>query len=268
MTDPTFDRFRLHGHHALVTGGTQGIGAAIAEGIAQAGADVTLIGLHDDDAAQATLQRCRGHGVRCQLIVVDLAMPISLILEALFVQHAEQLRSVDLLVNNAGICIDVPFLEMDLDRYQRTQQVNVTAGYFLTQAFARRWVADKIPGRVLFTGSINGQLSEMDHSAYDTSKGAVASMVRTLCVALAPLGIRVNAIAPGLIRTPLTSPTIDQPEFHRWMQVHTPDGRVPGPEVCAGAAVFLLSDAAEFVHGQTLLVDGGISAMQVPELPS
>jgi NAD(P)-dependent dehydrogenase (short-subunit alcohol dehydrogenase family) len=121
---------------------------------------------------------------------------------------------------------------------------------------------------VVFTGSINGQLAEMDHSGYDTSKGAVWMMVRTLCVALAPHGIRVNAIAPGLIATPLTNPVLARDaEALEWMQVHTPNGQVPGPEVCGPAALFLLSDAAEHIHGQTLLVDGGMSVWQQPDLP-
>ncbi|MCA9133869.1 MAG: SDR family oxidoreductase, partial [Planctomycetales bacterium] len=140
--------------------------------------------------------------------------------------------------------------------------------FFLTQAFARRWVAGGVAGRVLFTGSINGELAEADHTAYDTSKGAVRTMVRSLCVALAPLGIRVNSMAPGLVVTPLTAPAIsNDPDALKWMQLHTPNGRVPGAEVCGAAALFLLSDEAEHVHGQTLLVDGGMSIWQQPELP-
>jgi NAD(P)-dependent dehydrogenase (short-subunit alcohol dehydrogenase family) len=113
-------------------------------------------------------------------------------------------------------------------------------------------------------GSINGRLAEPTHSAYDTSKGAVEMMVRTLCVELAPHQIRVNGIAPGLFRTPLTSAALEDPKFLRWMQQHTPNGQVPEADVAADAAVFLLSDAAAHIHGQMLMIDGGMSVWQQP----
>jgi len=146
--------------------------------------------------------------------------------------------------------------------------LNVAAGFFLTQAFARRWIDQDTLGRVLFTGSINGLLAESDHTAYDTSKGAVAAMVRSFCVALAPHQIRVNAIAPGLVRTPLTDVLNQDSRLDAWMKLHTPNGQVPEANVCGGAAVFLLSDAAEHIHGQTLYIDGGMSAWQQPDVPS
>ncbi len=259
--------FDLSGHRALITGGTQGVGASIAIAVARAGADVLLVGLREDDAARQTLADCRQHGVTAELLTCDLAGPPSHYLDAFMEAVDQRVPGIDLLVSNAGTYIDAPFFEMDFERYQKTMHLNVTAGYFLTQAFARRWVANQIAGRVLFTGSINGVLSEPDHTAYDTSKGAVAAMVRSLCVTLAPLNIRVNAMAPGLVRTPLTDVLNQDPRLDSWMKLHTPNGQVPGPEVCAGAAVFLLSDAAEHVHGQTLLVDGGMSAWQQPDVP-
>jgi NAD(P)-dependent dehydrogenase (short-subunit alcohol dehydrogenase family) len=263
------DCFGLAGHRALVTGGTQGVGAAIAVSIANAGADVLLVGLRDDDRARATLASCRRHGVRAELITTDLARPPQEYLDELLGRVESYFPDIDLLVNNAGTFIDLPFLEMTYDRYVTTMHLNVTSGYFLTQAFARRWIDAGVSGRVLFTGSINGLLAEPDHSAYDTSKGAVAAMVRSLCVALAPHGIRVNSMAPGLVRTPLTSEVLDRDAaLNDWMKLHTPNGRVPNAEVCGPAAVFLLSDAAEHIHGQTLLVDGGMSAWQQPDVPT
>jgi NAD(P)-dependent dehydrogenase (short-subunit alcohol dehydrogenase family) len=156
---------------------------------------------------------------------------------------------------------------MDHATYEHTMRLNVAAGYFLTQAFARRWVERRVAGRVLFTGSINGVLAEPDHSAYDTSKGAVATMVKSLCVALAPHNIRVNGLAPGLVRTPLTKVLDEDPVLDRWMRLHTPNGQVPGPDVCGEAAAFLVSDGARHIHGQMLLVDGGMSVWQQPDPP-
>lgn len=259
---------RLDGHKALVTGGTSGVGAAIALASAQAGADVLLVGLQLDDRAESTMDACRKHGVQVECLACDLARQPSEYLDDLLADIESRMPGIDLLINNAGTYIDVPFLEMDAARYEATIRLNVTAGYFLTQAFARRWVKTKTHGRVLFTGSINGLLAEQDHTAYDTSKGAVAAMVRSLCVALAPHGIRVNSMAPGLVRTPLTSPAIDSGGLEAWMQLHTPNGKVPDASACAGTAIFLLSDEAEHVHGQTVYVDGGMSAWQQPDPPT
>ncbi len=259
--------FGLNGRTALITGGTQGVGAAIAKSIAAAGADVILHGLTVDQHALASQAACRTYGVRCEVLAIDLSLPQPEVTQQLL-QAIDTLGwQVDLLVNNAGTYIDQPFLEMDPERFEKTMRINVASGYYLTQAFARRWVREKVDGRVLFTGSINGILAEADHVAYDCSKGAVAAMVRSLCVALAPRGIRVNSLAPGLVRTPLTNVVIDDPAFDDWMSLHTPTGKVPDSAVCGPPAVFLLSDAAAHIHGQTLLVDGGMSVWQQPDLP-
>ena len=143
-----------------------------------------------------SLAACRSYGVDGTLGDDRPCSTTVEVLAKLLDEVDEKLPGIDLLVNNAGTFIDRPFLEMDFERYLSTMHLNVTSGYFLTQALARRWVAEAIFGRVLFTGSINGFLSEPDHTAYDTSKGAVAAMVRSLCVALAPHGIRVNSMAP------------------------------------------------------------------------
>lgn len=259
---------RLAGRTALITGGTQGVGAAMALAIAKAGGDLVLHGLRDDEVSRRTVGLCKDTGVRVDTVFVDLMQETEKCIDQLMTQTLAVAPELSLLVNNAGTFIDKPFLEMDHGTFERTWRLNVAAGYFLTQAWARHWVQRSIRGRVLFTGSINGQLAEMDHSAYDTSKGAVWMMVRSLCVALAPLGIRVNSLAPGLVVTPLTAGVLHgDVEAAQWMRYHTPNGTVPGADVCGPAAVFLLSDDAEHIHGQTLLVDGGMSVWQQPDLP-
>lgn len=250
----------------MITGSTQGVGAAIAIALARAGANVCLHGLARDAEADRTLAACQGHGVTTALLIGDLTD--AAFLAELPARALDALPAIDLLVNNAGTYVDLPFLQMTEARYRKTMALNVDAPFFLTQAFARHWVERRIAGRVLMTGSINGFLAEADHVAYDASKGAIAAMVRSLCVALAPLNIRVNSMAPGLVRTPLTGAVLDaDAEIDAWMRLHTPNGRVPGAEVCGDTAVFLLSDAAEHIHGQTLLVDGGMSTWQQPDLP-
>lgn len=255
----------LRGRSALVTGSTQGVGAAIAIGLAKAGANVALHGLVDDDRAQETRRACEAHGVSTTLITADLSAPTQSAVDRLVEQATQQLPQIDLLVNNAGTYQDVPFLEMTVESFEKTMRLNVASYFFLTQAFARRWVAERIGGRVLMVGSINGRLAEATHSGYDCSKGAVEMMVRTLCVELAPQGIRVNGLAPGLFHTPLTAPALSDSTFREWMEKHTPNGCVPDPDVAAGAAVFLLSDAAEHIHGHMLMVDGGMSIWQQPD---
>lgn len=258
----------LRGRTALVTGSSQGVGRSIVETLAQAGADIVVHGHEQTSEIEQVLANCRSAGVQAHAIVGDLCGPTQQCVTELFNSALAANEQIDILVNNAGGMFDVDFLEMDLERFERTMRLNVAAPYWLTQLFCKRWVAESVAGRVLFTGSINGRLAEPTHTAYDTSKGAIDSMVRTLCVALAPHNIRVNAMAPGLVRTPLTSAALDaEPRFNRWMELHTPNGQVPHSDACGGAAAFLVSDLANHIQGQTLLVDGGMSAWQQPDPP-
>ncbi len=252
----------LKGHAALVTGSTKGVGRAIVEAYASAGADVLIHGRAEGAEASDTLAACRAKGVDAHFVAEDLSQP-----EAdgpLFHNAIAAMPQLDILVNNAGQHFDVAFEEMSRERFQRTMRLNVESGYFLTQAFAKRWITHGTPGRVLFIGSINGRLAEPNSTAYDTSKGAVEMMVRTLTAALAQKNIRVNGLAPGLVRTPQTSWIDSRPENARWIAHHTPNGQIPGAEVCGPGAVYLVSDEAEHVHGHMLLVDGGMSAWQHP----
>jgi NAD(P)-dependent dehydrogenase (short-subunit alcohol dehydrogenase family) len=257
----------LQGHFALITGSTKGVGRSIAEAFAAAGANVVLHGRSRDANAEEVIANCLNHCVQVEFVAGDLVGDTIPAVEALFAAATMALPGIDILVNNAGTYIDKPFLEMDGETYDRTMRLNVAVPYFLTQQFARHWIANKTAGRVLMIGSINGRLAEPTHSCYDSSKGAIDAMVRSLCVSLAPHGIRVNGLAPGLVRTPLTN-IIDRDErFRRWMELHTPNQQVPHSDVCGSGAVYLCSDAAWHVHGQMLLVDGGMSAWQQPDMP-
>ena len=220
-----------------------------------------------DEQADAACRACAAWGVSAHLIEGDLAGPTADAVAHLVAQAERVLPGIDVLVSNAGTYADVPFLDMTVDSFERTLRLNVQSHYFLIQAFARRWVADQVAGRVLLIGSSNGRLADTTHTAYETSKGAIEMMVKTLCVELAPLGIRVNGLAPGLFVTPLTQPSLADVRVMNWMKHHTPNGNVPGPEAAGEAAVFLLSDAAQHIHGHMLLVDGGMSIWQQPDPP-
>ena len=241
----------LKGHSALVTGSTSGVGYAIGDAFINAGAQVVTHGL--ESSAQ---------------ISADLSSITEATIEQVFRRTISLLPTCDILVNNAGAFFDLPFEQMTFERFEKTMRLNVQAGYFLTQRFARHWIANSIRGRVLFTGSINGRLAEQNSTAYDISKGAVEMMVKTLAVALAPKGIRVNGIAPGLVRTSATAWLDASPARAKWMELHTPDGTIPDASVCGPGAVYLCSDFAEHVTGQMLLVDGGMSAWQQPNPPT
>jgi NAD(P)-dependent dehydrogenase (short-subunit alcohol dehydrogenase family) len=258
----------LQDRKAFITGSTQGVGAAVAVALADAGATVILHGLRDDAASETTLQRCRELSPKSTLICFDLAAGIPEIRSKLFKPLIASHPETSIFVSNAGIYIDPPFLQGDETNFDRTMHLNVKVGYFLTQWFANHWIEQRRSGRVLFTGSINGLLAEADHTAYDTSKGALSAMVRSLCVALAPYDIRVNAIAPGLVRTPLTNQVLsNDPTALDWMRLHTPNGQVPEASVCGPIAAFLVSDLALHMHGQTVYIDGGMNAWQQPDVP-
>src|SRR5437762_9256984 len=232
----------LKGHSALVTGSTSGVGRAIAEAFAEAGANVIIHGRDADHGMKEVAAKCGACGVTVSTIAADLAVANEGMIDALFEQAIAAQPKLDILVNNAGHFQDVPFEEMTWDRFAATMQLNVTAGYFLTQRFARHWIANHVAGRVLFTGSINGRLAEPNSTAYDTSKGAIEMMVKTLAVALAAKNIRVNGIAPGLVRTAATKWIDQRPEQAKWIAHHTPNGQIPAAGVCGPAAVFLCSD--------------------------
>jgi len=249
----------LEHSHGFVTGSTAGIGAAVASAMEAAGASVLRHG-HPKDATAA--------GTSDRILRADLSAELPSSARSLVQDVIKQEPRTSLLVCNAGTYIDQPFLQMDYETFENTMQLNVNSQFVIVQEFARYWVDQGITGRVVLTGSINGRLAEPVHVAYDTSKGAVESLVRSLSVSLAPHGIRVNGMAPGLIHTPLTAPALTDDADRRWMELHTPNGKVPGPDSCGGAAVFLLSEAAEHIHGQMLFVDGGMSVWQQPEPPT
>lgn len=241
--------FDLTGHAALVTGSTSGLGQAMAEALEKAGAAVLRHGLGGgDEALSANL--------------LDPSAPEQLLSEA-FARH----ESLDLLVCNAGAFFDVPFLEMDRARFEKTIRLNTEQAYFLIQGFARRLIEKKRPGAVVITSSTNGFQAEEDSTAYDLSKGALVMMTRTLALALAPQGIRVNGLAPGLIRTPATAWLEGKPEVARHYEKKIAAGRIGLPEDCAGVCVFLCSEAARYIHGQTIVVDGGLTLGQIGRFP-
>ena len=252
--------FSLENSAALVTGSSQGIGFAVATALRDAGAKVSFHGL----AARTESIPPDSSYLRHDLAQPD--APAQLVTDAF---HA--LPNLDTLVCNAGSFFDTPFLEMTRERWDRTLQLNLSATYFIAQEFAKRLVAANRAGSICITTSTNGLQAEMDSTAYDTSKGALVMLIRTLAVSLGDHGIRVNGIAPGLIRTPLTATWMEgRPDSDKVLEHYQRKvllRRIGTPEDCAGAVVFLSSAAASYITGEIITIDGGLTVHQIGKMP-
>jgi NAD(P)-dependent dehydrogenase (short-subunit alcohol dehydrogenase family) len=247
--------FSLRGHAALITGSSRGIGQGIALAMAGAGAELVLHGL-DESPADESLRA--SPYLRVNLLADG---GTDRLVEEAFAANP----SLDLLVCNVGSYFDVPFLEMSREIWGKTMRLNVESAYFLAQAFAKRLTAQQKPGAMVITSSTNGFQAEFDSTAYDTSKGALVMMTRSLALSLAEYGIRVNGLAPGFIETPLTAGALkNSPGLKEALEKKIACGRVGRPEDCGGAAVFLCSPAASYITGQILVVDGGLTLGQLP----
>ena len=244
---------RLGGKVALVTGAQQGIGRAIALAFAREGADVGVNYLDDRNAAEKVVQEVRGAGRRAVLVQADVAQASGI--DAMVSHVVGELGGLDVLVNNAGIYPRVPFLEMRERDWDLVLDVNLKGGFFCAQAAARAMIAARRRGSVINMASqaIRGAVRGVHYSA---SKGGVVAMTRAMALELAPHGIRVNAIAPGLTDTaqPRYGNTEDELAV---MASALPLGHMAQPEDIARVAVFLASDDAAHMTGQTVHVNGG-----------
>ena len=240
----------LAGRLALVTGAASGIGAGIARGMAEAGARVVVADI-DVHAAQATAAAI-GHGALA--LALDVTDRAAIAAAATHIDAAH--GPVDILVNNAGIIrrgkITDPTAAADWDA---TLAVNLDGPYLVTLAFAEQLRRTK--GAVINIGSIQSFVALPNSAAYTTSKGGVRMLTKALAIELSPHGVRVNAIGPGLIATPLNAQARQNPDYMANFQHRIPLGRIGEPADIAGAAIFLASDLARYVTGVTLPVDGG-----------
>jgi NAD(P)-dependent dehydrogenase (short-subunit alcohol dehydrogenase family) len=244
----TFPDTRLDAKTAIVTGASSGIGAAIAEAMAQAGANVVLVG-RDRDRLAGVAALC---GERHTTIVADVTAddaPTRIVEGAL-----AAFGGIDVIVHSAGIFAPQPFPDSPVESLDDQWRVNVRAPYAITHSAQ----AHLGPGSsVIFISSIAGHIGFMNSAGYCATKGAIEGLVKSLAVELAPRGVRVNAIAPGNIHSPMNEQYFRSPEYERAMIERTPAGRVGVVEDIAPAVVFLASEAARYVYGVSLLVDGG-----------
>ena len=240
-----------------ITGSTQGIGRGIADAFARAGARLVINShLADSVAVRELSQITECHFVQADLATVEGARH--------FVHEAHgRLGRLDTLVNNAGSFRDVAFAELDQKRFDETFNLNVRGYLFAAQAFAQLVGPDQDNASIVCVGSTNSLAAEKNSVIYDASKGAVLMLVRSLAVTLAPRGIRVNGIGPGIVHTPLTAAGLSAPGVVDALTSQIPLGRIGQPVDIGGAAVFLASPDASYITGQMLYIDGGILANQM-----
>ncbi|MGJ8605763.1 MAG: SDR family oxidoreductase [Marivita sp.] len=249
---PNFD---LTGRVALVTGSSKGIGFALSQGLAEAGARIVMNGRNESDL-EAAAERLRGAGASVETLAFDVT-------DAAAVRDAvngyERDGQIDILINNAGMQHRGPLEDFEPDAFDHLMRTNVNSAFYVGQAVAKHMIG-RGTGKIINIASVQTALARPGIAPYTASKGAIANLTKGMATDWARLGLNCNAIAPGYFDTPLNAALVADPEFSAWLEKRTPQGRWGKVEELQGAAVFLASDAASFVNGHTLYVDGGITA--------
>ena len=263
MTQPAFQfnaatAFSLKGQTAIITGGARGIGAAVAQGMAQSGAHIALFD-RDADAVHATAQQLNAQGFTAHGYEVDVTNEHSI--ESAMQAVVERSGHIDCLFNNAGLAIRKPSLDLPLEDWNKVLDVNLT-GIFLCARLAARHMVKRQSGCIINTASIMGLSGGglYPNISYQSTKGAVVNLTRSLAVEWAKEGIRVNAIAPTWVRTDFIKPLTDNPELLDKLNAMTPMGRIAEVDEIVGGVIYLASPAAGMVTGHTLAIDGGFLA--------
>lgn len=249
--------FNLSGKHALITGSSRGIGFAIARALAGAGASITLNGRNQQDLDRAADNlRAAGATVFVSTFDVTDAQSVNAEAEAIESSHGP----IDILVNNAGIQRRGPLDQFNDHDWNDLISTNLTSIYLVSKAVARHMIA-RGAGKIINIGSVQCELARPGIAPYTATKGAVRNLTRGMCADWARHGLQINTIAPGYFATPMNKALVEDPVFDEWLCKRTPAGRWGTVADLHGIAVFLASPAADFVNGQTIFVDGGITSV-------
>lgn len=249
--------FDLTGKRALVTGSGQGIGLALASGLGRAGATIVLNGRQSDKLEHAA-QDLRARGVAIELAPFDVTDRNAVIAGVALIEKAY--GPIDVLINNAGIQRRAPLEDFPVETWRELMRTNLDSVFFVSQAVAKAMIARK-RGKIINVCSVQSELGRPSIAPYAASKGAVKMLTKGMCADWAPHGLQVNGIGPGYFATELTRPLVENTEFTTWLCKRTPAGRWGRLEELMGAAIFLASAASDFVNGQILYVDGGMTSV-------
>jgi gluconate 5-dehydrogenase len=250
------DLFSLKSKRALITGSSQGIGYALAQGLAEAGAEIVLNG-RDTAKLNAAAKTLRASGATVHTLAFD-ATDHDAVRAAVDGFEAET-GAIDILVNNAGMQYRTELEDFPADAFEKLLQTNVASVFHVGQAVARHMIK-RGAGKVINIASVQTALARPGIAPYTATKGAVGNLTKGMATDWAKYGLQCNAIAPGYFDTPLNAALVADPEFSAWLEKRTPAGRWGNVEELVGACVFLSSAASSFVNGHTLYVDGGITA--------
>ena len=250
----SYPLFSLEGRRALITGSSQGIGFALAKGLAVHGAAVVLNGRDPGkiEVAAAELSAV-GHRVSTAIFDVTSAEAVRTGIETI-----EGEGPIDILINNAGMQFRTPLEDFPVDRWEQLLTTNISSVFYVGQAVARHMI-NRGRGKIINIASVQSELARPGIAPYTATKGAVKNLTRGMCADWAKHGLQINAIAPGYFKTPLNQALVDSAEFSTWLEKRTPAARWGNVDELVGAAVFLSSEASSFVNGHTLYVDGGIT---------
>jgi glucose 1-dehydrogenase len=254
----------LEGQPALVTGANSGIGKAVALGLGASGADVVVNYVADPQAAEDVAHQIEAGGRRAIAIKADVSQEDEV--RAMFAKAVDHFGTLHIAVNNAGLQRDAPLLDMTIEQWNKVISVNLT-GQFLcareaVREFKKRGTVREISaaaGKLVFMSSVHQEIPWTGHVNYAASKGGIMQLMRSIAQEVAPLAIRANAVAPGAIRTPINRPAWETPGAYRELMTLVPYKRIGEPEDIAQAVAWLVSDAADYVTGATLFVDGGMT---------
>jgi glucose 1-dehydrogenase len=254
----------LLGQKALVTGASSGIGRAIALALGEAGADVVVNYVSGEDKAQALVEEIVAKGSSAIAIRADVSDEAQV--TAMFAAMKERFGTIDILINNAGLQQDAPFHEMTLAQWNRVMGVNLTGQFLCSRAavreFMRRGVKADVScsaGKIICVSSVHEVIPWAGHVNYAASKGGVMLMMKSIAQEVAPYRIRVNSICPGAIRTPINMEAWDTPKAYNELMKLIPYKRIGEADEIGRAAVWIASDYADYVHGISLFVDGGMT---------
>lgn len=255
----TADLFDLTGRIALITGSSRGIGRAIAAGLAEAGATVVLNGLDPDRLARARSSLASGPGVTAvHAYDFDVTEPEAV--EDAIARIEAEVGPIMILVNNAGVQHREPLLEVAPADWQRVLTTNLTSAFLVGRAAARRMIP-RGAGKIINVCSVQTELARPTIAAYTAAKGGLRNLTRAMTAEWAGAGLQINGVAPGYIHTEMTQPLVDDPEFNGWILGRTPAARWGTVGDLLGPAVFLASPASDYVNGQVIFVDGGMTAV-------